>query len=453
MGLVYIDYTRDRHFLLTRNRDFRFTMPGGLDLLTLLAFVFRLSQGVTPEPLDANSDDFYEILAVRHDADTAEIKSAYRKLSLQWHPDKHVGKPTAKQAHEHFIKLSRAYTVLMDHEQREIYDKAGQGAAGVAALEEIKRAREKPVSPFDLFHELFGHRPRRSPGDVNMQLRVTLEDVFSGKSIPVTRVQKQSCPHCSGRGGEGYKHCGHCHGMGVQERLTQLFPGIMMKQVQECHHCHAKGHTVEHMCEHCNGMGHNKKENTVELQLEPGTPDRTMIVVKGAGDWANRAGKDSFGYGDLYVQIVIQPHSHFERNGRNLYTVQDITIVQSLWGVKSSVKHVSGEQVSVETAQHAVAKHGSVLKIKGKGLPSYHNQGDGDLFVQFNVVFPDSPEETLKALRGEAAPASTDQCQHELLLLKEELKSCSKPCSTAGKIPTGKWSAEKALKSEPEFVK
>jgi len=407
---------------------------------------------VTPEPLEADRDHLYETLGIRPDADQQEVKKAYKALALQWHPDKHQGKKTEFEAHDKFLHIGKAYSVLSDPEKREIYDKQG-----MAGMEKTRNPPSHDIMHLNaLMQQLFGHRQMSQPGDVFMQHRVSLEEMYTGVRAQINRKQMTICEHCAGAGGEGYHTCDHCHGQGRLVKQTQPVPGIVFQTVTGCPHCHGKGHTVESHCEHCHGTGRVEKERTDFIELEPGTPDQIVLQVDEAGDFVFSEAKGGK-HGNLRVQVVTAAHDRFQRDGRNLYTVQDITLVQSLLGVKTTLLHLDGSQVPVETEKGKVAKHGSVMKLIGYGMPSYHmpEQGRGDLFVQFNVVFPDTADDTLEALQGGTRREGADvaECQRELSLLKDQVATAAKPCSTAGKIPIGSWSGEKVLKSKPEFIK
>ena len=218
---------------------------------------------------------------------------------------------------------------------------------------------------------------------------------------------------------------------------------------------------VQHVkCEE--GLNCAPLEKSFDVVIEPGFPNGAMVKVVGSGDWIPGDGmpqvdgnREEGRYGDLHVRVNVDHHDHFQREGRMLYTTLDISIVQALLGVKSTLTHLGGHTVKVETMPGVVAKHGSAMRLTGEGLPSYHGQGKGDLVVHFNVKFPDNAQETLHALgvpsREEAGEEAKEvmSCRHELANLKaarQKGETPCPPCHQAGKVPIGDWSASKVMR-------
>jgi len=344
-----------------------------------------------PVPLE-DSGNYYELLGVPHNADTAAIKKAYRKLSLKHHPDKHSGKNTKSASEKKFVEIAHAFKVLSDPEQREIYDREGGG--GLRRLQTQNHPMHpQQIDPFQLLNQLLGGLPIRRPGEAYTRVNVPLLTIYIGGSVDVQRKQRKQ---------DG---------------------------------------SVE--------------EKTFKVEIPAGFPNDAMKKVKGAGDFIpGSAGA----YGDLHVKVHVDDHPRFEREGRVLYTVQEISLVQSLLGVNVTLEHLDGHKVAIVTKPGLVAKHGAAMKLVGEGLPSYHGQGQGDLIVHFSVQFPETPEETLLALgvKPQKPPSaglgallsdkeSLERCHEQLARL--QYQKMSEPCSTAGKIPIGDWAASKVLKA------
>jgi molecular chaperone DnaJ len=333
--------------------------------------------------------DYYEILEVGRTANDQELKSAYRRLAMRYHPDKNPGDATAE---EKFKEAAEAYAVLSDTEQRRRYDRFGHagvssnagaswGAPGFGGIEDI-------LGDLFGFGDVFGGaRPgsRRSAAqrgaDLRYDLEITLEDAAKGMTANLRIPRLETCDTCKGSGaaeGTQPETCSTCNGSG-QMRFQQGFFSV----ARTCHACRGVGKVIKTPCKDCRGAGRVEREKQMEVKIPAGVETGSRLRVQGEGE----SGVSGGGSGDLYVVIHVAEHEHFERQGSNLYAAVPITFAQAALGADISVRTLDAEdklKIPVGT------QTGTVFRLKGKGMPMLGGRGRGDLFVSVTVVTPTS---------------------------------------------------------------
>ncbi|KAL6049230.1 DnaJ-related protein scj1 [Balamuthia mandrillaris] len=338
-------------------------------------------------------EDYYKLLGVTRDATEAKIKSAYKKLAAKWHPDKYKGEDKEKAVKE-FQKVSKAYEVLKDEQKRRIYDQYGE-----EGLEQQGRRGGGGgfTDPFDLFSN-FGFSTggkRRGGGAVQerqapplvLELEVTLEDLYLGRVLTVTHKKQTLCPSCRGTGAkdpDDVKTCPVCHGSGMVITTHQIGPGFVTQTQSICNKCGGKGKIVKSVCPVCGGTKVGVGEETITVVVERGMSDGQKITFKEEGPEAPDVIP-----GDLIFQLVTIPHKQFRRKGNDLHLKASISLLESLVGFSSVIKHLDGHDVVLE--RDTVTKPGHVMIIKGEGMPVHEYPSQrGDLHVEFGVRFPES---------------------------------------------------------------
>eukprot|EP01029_Cantina_marsupialis_P028546 TRINITY_DN776407_c0_g1_i1.p1 TRINITY_DN776407_c0_g1~~TRINITY_DN776407_c0_g1_i1.p1 ORF type:complete len:354 (-),score=126.12 TRINITY_DN776407_c0_g1_i1:152-1213(-) len=338
--------------------------------MKLLLFVFCLIVAVFAR-------DFYEILGVAQDASAKEIKKAYRKLSLKYHPDKNAGDEEAKKK---FQEVAHAYEILSDDEKRQIYDYEGE-----EGLEKEKNGRGGHASPFDMFFG-GGGGGRRKGQDAHVEISVTLEDLYNGGKRSAKISRNVLCPKCRGTGAkDGETHrCPHCGGQGVRLVKQQMGPGFTVQMQQPCEHCSGKGQIYKHKCPHCHGKKKMLEDKVLEADIEKGMPDGHQIVFE-------RQSEQSPGItpGDVIFILRTQTHRRFVRKGNDLHTTLKITLKEALLGFDKNIRQLDGREVPVRSS--TITKPFSIRQIPEEGMPvhDYPSQ-KGSMFVKFEVQFPSS---------------------------------------------------------------
>jgi molecular chaperone DnaJ len=333
--------------------------------------------------------DYYEVLGVSRGANEAEIKSAYRKLAVRYHPDKNPGD---QEAEEKFKEAAEAYSVLSDAEQRARYDRfghagvsgaagasAGWGAQGFGGIEDI-------LGDLFGFGDMFGGRSaggRRGAAqrgaDLRYDLEMTLEEAANGVAAQLRIPRLESCETCSGTGaaaGTQPETCPTCAGAG-QVHYKQGFFSV----ARTCGQCRGTGRVIKSPCETCRGAGRIEREKQMEVKIPAGVETGSRLRVQGEGEAGTQGGPA----GDLYVVIHVRQHDVFERQGNNLYASIPVTFAQAALGADVTVPTLEGEH-SVKVP--AGTQTGTVFRVKGQGMPALGGRGRGDLFVSVTVVTP-----------------------------------------------------------------
>ena len=334
--------------------------------------------------------DYYEILSVSRTATDQEIKSAYRRLAVKYHPDKNPNDATAE---EKFKEAAEAYSVLSDAEQRRRYDRFGHagvsssagagnwGAPGFGGIEDI-------LGDLFGFGDVFGSGrsgTRRSSAqrgaDLRYDLEITLEEAAKGMTAQLRIPRLETCETCSGSGakaGTQPENCTTCNGTG-QVRYQQGFFSV----ARTCHVCRGAGRVIKDPCATCNGVGRIEREKQMEVKIPAGVETGSRLRVSGEGESGTQGGAP----GDLYVVIHVAAHDQFERQGSNLYEAVPITFAQAALGADIMVKTLDAdEKLKIPMGTQT----GTVFRLRGKGMPALGGRGRGDLFVSVTVMTPTS---------------------------------------------------------------
>lgn len=368
----------------------------------------------------ATKRDYYEVLSVSRNASKDEIKSAYRKLALKYHPDRNK----SSEAEEKFKEISEAYAVLSDQEKRKRYDTYGH-----VGTEEVFRGSEDNFAEIfkdmgfggvgDIFEQIFGRmggggsRNRNDPfgfssrnndrrirgRDLLYEVDMTLEDVLKGHRQEIQIPSIENCTTCSGSGaapGTSAKKCVTCNGQGQTRRVYNQNQFSTFISLETCNTCHGEGRVIEKPCHTCKGNGKINKTNTVDIDIPPGIEDGTTLRLTGRGEHV-QGGVN----GDLLIRIHVLPHNLFKvLDEGDLICNYEVFFTDMILGVEARVPTLDGtEKLKIP----ACTKANSVFKIKGKGLPRYGKYGRGDQYVKVEVKMPDKINDKQKNLLKDLA--------------------------------------------------
>lgn len=334
--------------------------------------------------------DYYEILGVSKDADANEIKKAYRKLALKYHPDKN---PDDKQAEEKFKEAAEAYEVLSNPEKKRRYDQFGHsgGAAGAGGFGGGGMDMEDIFSQFgDVFGGFGGFGGTRRGGrkvnrgsNLRIKVKLTLEEIAKGVEKKIKVNKFISCTHCTGTGanqGSAFKNCPTCGGTGQVTRIANTILG-QMQTTATCPSCGGEGQTITDKCKHCFGDGIVRSEEVISINIPAGVGEGMQLSVSGKGNAAARGGIP----GDLLIVIEEAPHEHLKREGDNLFYEHYINFADAALGCTIEIPTLEGKaKVKIDSGTHA----GKILRLKGKGIPNVNGYGKGDLLVTINIWTP-----------------------------------------------------------------
>jgi molecular chaperone DnaJ len=367
----------------------------------------------------AEKRDYYEVLGVSKNASKDKIKDAYRKLAMQYHPDRNK----APNAEEKFKEISEAYAVLSDDEKRQQYDMLGHaGFDQRYSTEDIFRGadfnsifRDLGFGFGDLFRILFGggfggggFRERINRGqDLVYDLEITLEEAAKGteKEIEVPRTEK--CEICGGSGaspGTSPRTCPKCNGAGkIQHMRKSSF--AMYVQVTPCATCRGKGTIIDSPCKNCHGTGLVKKRRKISVKIPVGIDEGYQLRLRGEGEMAPNGGEA----GDLYVLVHIAQHELFMREGDDLWQVLMISYPQAALGAEVSVPTLDGPTtVKIKPGTQA----GETIRLKGKGMPRFRGYGKGDLLVRVGISVPEKLTSKQRALLEQLAEEFNQDVEH-----------------------------------------
>jgi molecular chaperone DnaJ len=340
----------------------------------------------------AQKKDYYEVLGVQKTANKDQIKDAYRKLALQYHPDRNK----EAGAEEKFKEISEAYAVLSDDQKRSQYDNLGHaGFDQRYTQEDIFRTTDfdsvfRDMGFGDLFRSIFGggfgggYEDRNRGQDLAFDLQITLEEAAKGveKSIDIPRTEH--CDICGGSGaapGSSARICPTCGGQGKVQNMRKA-GFAMYVQVQACPTCKGKGRIIENPCSNCHGSGLVKKRRTITIKIPPGIDEGNQRVLRGEGEAAPNDGET----GDLYVIIHLKQHSDFVREGDDLWHIAMINYPQAALGAEITVPTLDGP---APLRIHPGTQVGEVFTMRGKGMPRLRGYGRGDLNIRVGISVPE----------------------------------------------------------------
>ena len=328
--------------------------------------------------------DFYEVLGVSRDVSDQELKSAYRRQALKFHPDRNPGDHAAE---EKFKAASEAYQVLSDPDKRAAYDRYGHAGLGGSGFNGSPFAGGVDIGDIfgDLFGEMFnagsaqrGTRQRRGD-DLRFDLTINFEEAFYGTEQEVRIRRLETCSTCSGRGtssGHGPTTCTQCGGRG-QLRYQQGFFSV----ARTCNACGGAGQVIGDPCATCHGQTRVNSELKLKVKVPPGVEEGTRIRYAGEGD----AGRSGGPKGDLFIVLNIRPHDFFERDGNDLHCVIPISFPQAALGAEFEIPGLGG---SVNLKIPEGTQNGKEIRVRGRGMPYLNEKGSGDMIVRVLVQVP-----------------------------------------------------------------
>ncbi|MCR5725510.1 MAG: molecular chaperone DnaJ [Treponema sp.] len=356
--------------------------------------------------------DYYEVLGVDKGASKDDIKKAYRKLAVKYHPDRNPGD---KEAEDKFKEATEAYEILSDDQKRPIYDQYGfaglDGMSGAGAGGGYSHAFHDFSDLFggmgggfgDIFENLFGggggHRRSATDPSEGASLRydldISFKDAVYGTKVDISFQHAETCSACHGSGGASgskRKTCPTCNGMGQVRRSAGFFA-----VQQTCPKCGGKGTIIDKPCSTCHGSGVEQKSKRMTLNIPAGVDDGKRIVIPRQGD----AGANGGPAGDLIVLIHVNPHEYYERDGQDLYCAIPVTFVQAALGEKLTITALDGKKIDFELP--AGTTNGKLFRIKGEGVPITGSTRKGDLYVKVVVQTPQHMSAKQKELLEEFA--------------------------------------------------
>jgi molecular chaperone DnaJ len=355
--------------------------------------------------------DYYEVLGVSRNASEADLKSAYRKLAMQHHPDRNPGDKACEQR---FKEINEAYDVLKDAEKRAAYDRFGHAAfePGMAAHSGFGFGDDFASTFSSIFDDLFGMGGRRSRAsgrergaDLRFNMEITLEEAFTGKTAEIRIPTSVTCEVCSGAGakpGTRPKTCATCAGHG-KIRQTQGFFTLE----RTCPSCHGRGQVIDDPCSACGGSGRVTRERKLSVQIPPGVEDGTRIRLAGEGEAGLRGGPP----GDLYIFLSISPHELFQRDGADLHCRVPISMVTAALGGEFEVPSIDGGKARVKVPPGT--QTGRRFRLAGKGMPVLRSKQVGDMYVQVLVETPQNLTKRQRELLAEFEKLSSKETQPE----------------------------------------
>lgn len=342
--------------------------------------------------------DYYEILEVPRNASAEEIKKAYRKKALKYHPDRNPGD---KEAENKFKEAAEAYEVLSNPEKRQRYDQFGHAGVGGASSGGFGEGGMTIEDIFAHFGDIFGGgfgsfggfggfgsssrggRKVSKGSNLRVKVKLTLQEIANGVEKKIKVKKYGACDHCNGTGaanGTAYSTCSTCGGSGRVTRISNTILG-QMQTTSTCPTCNGDGRTITQKCAHCNGEGVIRKEEIISINIPAGVEEGMQLSVSGKGNAARRGGIN----GDLLVLIEEEKHPELRREGSNLVYDLMLSIPDAILGTAAEIPTVDGKvKVKIEPG----TQPGKILRLRGKGLPEVNSYHHGDLLVKINVWIP-----------------------------------------------------------------
>ncbi|MFI3257076.1 MAG: molecular chaperone DnaJ [Spirochaetales bacterium] len=367
--------------------------------------------------------DYYEVLGVEKGAAKDDIKKGYRRLAVQYHPDKNPGD---KEAEEKFKEATEAYEVLSDEQKRSVYDQygfAGLDGMGGGGSQGFSHAFHDFSDLFggfgDVFENLFGGggggRSRSSSRGQGSSLRYDLEisfkDAVYGTKQEISFRHNETCSSCKGTGGaEGSqrKTCPTCNGNGQIRQNAGFF-----SVAQTCPTCHGEGSIIDNPCKKCNGSGVESKRKKISVTIPAGVDDGKRITISGYGD----AGRNGVPSGDLIIILHVAAHKFFERNHQDLYCAIPISMTQAALGADIFITSLDDKKIKLKIPSGT--QHGKMLRLRDEGVPYVNSSKKGDLYIKIIVNIPTKISSKAKEALEEFAKIEGEQSSPKLVPLSE----------------------------------
>jgi len=362
--------------------------------------------------------DYYEVLGVKRNATDQEIKSAYRHLAKEYHPDRNAGD---KEAERRFKELNEAYEALKDPQKRAAYDQFGhaafEGGMGAGRGGPSGFGPDFASSMSDIFDDLFGdfmggrrgqgrQRSGREAGaDLRYNLEITLADAYRGKTAQIRVPASVKCETCGGSGakpGTKARLCATCGGVG-KVRASQGFFTIE----RTCPACQGRGETIDDPCPDCSGSGRVQKERTLSVNIPAGVEDGTRIRLAGEGEAGLRGGPP----GDLYIFLSIKPHEFFQRDGADIFCKVPISMTTAALGGQIDVPTLEGTTTRVKIPEGTESR--KQFRLRGKGMPVLRSKMTGDMYIEVEVETPKNLTRRQRELLEEFERASHKETSPE----------------------------------------
>jgi len=338
--------------------------------------------------------DYYKLLGVEKESTKEQIKKAYKKLAMKYHPDR-APEEKKKEYEEKFKEINEAASILADEKKRQQYDQFGSAAfsgggsgqhQGYDYSDVMSQFRSGMFGDFgDVFDQLFGGSGRgrssraRRGADLLYETEISLEDVANGVKKEIQLNKLERCEDCNGKGAHKFDPCQHCRGSGYMKR-TQRTPFGLFQQTSPCPYCHGKGELPQDSCKTCHGDGLIRKKKKIEVSIPAGVEHGMKLRVQGEGE----VGENNGPSGDLYVLVYVQDHKYFERRENDLHITVPISFSQATLGDEIDVPTITGKatlKIPAGTASE------TIFKMRDKGLPSL-NYGQGDQMVKVKIEVP-----------------------------------------------------------------
>jgi molecular chaperone DnaJ len=338
-------------------------------------------------PRSSTKRDYYEVLGVSRAASDDDIKKAYRRLALQYHPDRN----NAPEATERFKEATEAYQVLSDSDKRGLYDRYGHSAFDRGGGPSVDFTNFVGLSIEDLFESFFGAAGQRGARqrvqrgqDLRYDLHITLEEAVFGASKEISLTKHVACSRCTGSGmepGSQPTRCSRCDGSGEIRRVQQSIFGQFVN-VTLCDRCNGEGQIIADPCNECQGHGVVRARTNVVVEVPAGADEGIQLRLNGQGEPAPRGGVP----GHLYVVLHAQPHRFFKRQGNDLLIEMPINVAQAALGDEFSVLTLDGKEIPLKIP--AGTQSGRIIRVRGEGVPFLRDHGRGDLQVHVKVRTP-----------------------------------------------------------------
>tara|TARA_Y100000310_G_scaffold335593_1_gene418012 strand:+ start:4040 stop:5164 length:1125 start_codon:yes stop_codon:yes gene_type:complete len=342
--------------------------------------------------------DYYKTLKVDKNATKEQIKKAYKKLAMKYHPDR-ASEDKKKEYEEKFKEINEAAAVLGDEQKRTQYDQYGdpdafKQASGFEGFQGFDFSDIMSKFRFDnsgsqggfgdIFDQIFGGgggRTRRRRGhDLQYELEITLEDAFHGAKKTIDLNKLEHCPECKGKGGKNFQRCTHCSGSGYLKK-TQRTPFGYFQQTAPCHYCKGEGEVPNQTCSDCQGEGLVRKKKQIEVTIPAGVENNNRLRVSGEGEPGDKGGSS----GDLYIFLYIKPHEVFKRIDNNIHLTIPISFTQACLGDEIKVPTLDGK---VKLKIPPATQSETIFRMRDKGIPFLNHPGAGDQMVKVHIQVP-----------------------------------------------------------------